>query len=467
MGNYYDKLLKICGFEDKEIKKEKLRIDKAFERLKLGPEDMRIAEEWVRQNHDVDLVGVRKLLGAWVRELIDLVLAKDEGKKIVYYGFPSIQGPGMAIKAAAPDELYVSCPDVVLCHTLGQIFNKLTPVLEAGEENGLPPGHGLCTLQTIRVGGLAKGIIPVPDLVTASSYYCDMGSKTDELLHEKYGHRTVYVDGSMDSRWGEYPEYLPQRVEFLGAQLNKLFEAVREVLGVEVNSEAWDKAMSTSRQLFRSIGQLTRLAMADPMPISSVETGLALQLAAGSTGRAIAEGPEAVDILCQEVKQRVDRGIGVVEKGAPRVMNFAASFSDPTITHMMENAGLAMAATLLTVPPPKAIQLTTHITPGEMRAEREMQVGLYHSSFGLVKRFADAVRDFNLDGIIWGYQYNCRPLAQPSHFLKKWVEDNVGVPVLSLEMDLYDSRNYNAGALRTRVEAFAEMLRVRKTVAKI
>jgi len=467
MSKYYYELLKVCGFEDEEIKKDKLRIEKTFEKLELGPQDMKTAEEWVRQNHDVELVGVRKLLGAWLRELIDLVLAKDEGKKIVYYGFPSIQGPGMAIKASAPEELYVACPDVVLCHTLGQIFNRLTPVLEAGEENGLPPGHGLCTLQTIRVGGLAKGIIPIPDLVTASSYYCDMGSKADELLHERYGHRAVYVDGSMDSKWGEYPEYLPQRVEFLGAQLKKLFEAVREVLGVEVTSDTWDKAMSTSRQLFHSIGQLTRLAMADPMPISSVETGLALQLTAGSTGRAIIEGPEAVDILCQEVKQRADAGIGVVGKEAPRVMNFAAPFSDPTITHMMENAGLALAVTLQTVPPPKAAQPTTYTTPGEIRAEREMQMGVYHGSFGLVKRFADAAKDLKLDGIIWGYQYNCRPLAQPSHFLKKWIEDNVGVPVLSLEMDIYDSRNYNAAALRTRVEAFAEMLRARKAVAKI
>ena len=30
------------------------------------------------------------------------------------------------------------------------------------------------------------GIIPVADTVLTSSYYCDIGSKTDELLHEIY-----------------------------------------------------------------------------------------------------------------------------------------------------------------------------------------------------------------------------------------------------------------------------------------
>jgi len=467
MANYYDELLKLCGFEDDELKKEKSRIDKAFQRLEVGPEDMKVAESWVRQNHEVELVGVRKLLGAWLKELIDLVLARDEGKKIVYYGFPSIQGPGMALKAAAPEEIYCSCPDVILCHTMGQIFNKLNPILEAGEENGLPPGHGLCSLQQIRVGGMAKGIIPVPDMVTCSSYFCDMGSKTDELLHERYGHPAIYLDGSMDSRWGEYPAQLPQRVEFLGAQLNKLFDRVNEVLGVKVTPDAWDEAMSVTRHLFHAVGQLVQFMTADPMPISGVETGLAHQIALASTGRAMTEGPEAIDILCQEVERRVDEGVGVVEKGAPRVMTFIAPFNDPGIMHMMENAGLAIVATYLTLPPPKA-QPTTYTTVGEIQAERQMMTtGFYHSSYGMVKRIGDAIKTLNIDGVLWTYLFNCRPFALASHFLKKWIEENTGVPALSLEVDIYDSRTYSAAALRTKVETFAEMLRARKAFAKV
>jgi benzoyl-CoA reductase/2-hydroxyglutaryl-CoA dehydratase subunit BcrC/BadD/HgdB len=72
------------------------------------------------------------------------------------------------------------------------------------------------------------------------------------------------------------------------------------------------------------------------------------------------------------------------------------------------------------------------------------------------------VKFLNIDGVLWGYLYNCRPLAQSAHFLKKWVEETTRVPVLPLEMDVYDSRNYSASALRTRVEAFAEILRARK-----
>jgi benzoyl-CoA reductase/2-hydroxyglutaryl-CoA dehydratase subunit BcrC/BadD/HgdB len=132
---------------------------------------------------------------------------------------------------------------------------------------------------------------------------------------------------------------------------------------------------------------------------------------------------------------------------------------------MIENAGLAITTGIYSVPPKKHPP-TTYTTLGEIRAEREMRDGYYHSNFGIAKRVEEAVNDLKVDGVLWGYIYNCRPLAETSHTVKKWVEENTGVPVLSLEIDAYDSRNYSAAALRTRVEAFAEMLRDRKASAK-
>jgi len=96
-------------------------------------------------------------------------------------------------------------------------------------------------------------------------------------------------------------------------------------------------------------------------------------------------------------------------------------------------------------------------------AGREVRFGNYHSNFGIVQRCAQAVQDLHADGFI----FNCRPLAQPSHFLKKWIEENLGIPTLSLEADNYDSRAYSAEALKTKVETFAEILRARKAAAKV
>jgi hypothetical protein len=465
MAFFYDTLLELCGFEAEEVDKERPRIEKAFQRLELGPEDMELAGDWVRQNHDVGLVGVRKLLGLWLKELIDLVLAKDEGKKLLYYGFPTIAGPAAAI-AAASEDVYCVCPDAVLCYTMGQIFNKLTPILEAGEENGLPPGHGLCSLQQIRVGGLAKGIIPVPDLVLTSSYYCDMGSKTDELLHYRYGHSTVYTNGSMDSRWGEFPGCLPERVDFLGNQLEKALHGAEEVLGIEITKEARYRGAARSKELFGALRELIELIKsAEPQPISIVDVEIARRLTSGSASeRFMTDGPRILAILNREVLDRIEKRTGVVERGAPRAMILMAHFSDPSIMHMIEDIGLSIPVTIHTTLASRIMKTTPFIS-GTNLAKEQLERGPFYGSFGEIKRAAEAAQSFSVDGVIFNYLFNCRPIAMLSHLLKDYVESETGIPVLSLEMDMYDSRAYSAGALRTRVETFADMLRVRKASA--
>jgi len=304
----------------------------------------------------------------------------------------------------------------------------------------------------------------VPDLALCSSYYCDMGSKADELLHQRYGHHAVYVDGSMDSAWGEYPGYAPRRLRYLSAQLDKLFGTARDVLGVEVDRDVWNTSVARSRSLSQWAHRLTELAAVDPMPLSAADLELAFVLGAASTGRAVTDGPEAIATLCREVEDRVNQGIGVLDRGAPRLMAAIDSFSDPTIANMMRDAGLAVCSNFFNTRPPRPRQQSeVPATLGGGRAEWALRDGLYHSSFAVIQRCAEAATALGVDGVLWAYPYNCRPASQIAHMLKKWVEENTGIPTLPLEMDPYDSRDYSAAVLRTRVEAFAEMLRARKS----
>ena len=45
---------------------------------------------------------------------------------------------------------------------------------------------------------------------------------------------------------------------------------------------------------------------------------------------------------------------------------------------------------------------------------------------------------------------------------KEVIEKELGIPVLALEQDSIDSREYTAERFRTRVEPFAELLKDRK-----
>lgn len=463
MADYYDELLVLCGFEPEEIDAERSRIEETFKRLGLTPKDMAAADGWVRKNHDITLMGVRKLLGAWIKEMVDAVLARDEGKKPVYYGFPAILGPGLVL-AASSDDVFAAAPDVTMIHVMGQIFNKLSPIIETGEANGAPPGHALCSIWQAKIGGLVKGIIPPPSLNISSGYFCDMSAVGDALVNYKYGTPSVNIDGSMDGLWGEWPEIREERVVFLGAQIDNALKKAEEILGVTITPDAMEKGTQNVREFCGRLARLVELMKADPVPLSLTALDHLESLPGASTGRGIREGIKALDILIPEVEKRVKAGTGVTRKGAPRVMPPHAHMGDPRCSTVLEEVGLAIPITYVLLwmgGIPLRVD-KVYPTLGQNIAANELLASMVFGGDAGEKRIIEAARVMKLDGIIMKNLYNCRAVAGASRIGKKSLEDALGIPVLSLEEDLVDTRTYSAEYVRTRVETYAEMLKAKK-----
>ncbi|UCG83131.1 MAG: hypothetical protein JSW38_13350, partial [Dehalococcoidia bacterium] len=230
----YTELLKLCSFEPDEIERERPRIDKAFNILGIDEEDIKRGEKRLRQYLDIELLGVRKFLGIWMRELVNLVLAREEHDKIVYSDFPMELRPLMSMMLSTKEkEVYFATPGQILNMTIGQIFDKLTPLQEAGEENGLPPGSAHCALYQTRLGAMVKGVIPFPDLSVIASYHCDQPSEAEQLLHEVYGVPVVYLDSCPDANWNDFPKFNDYRVRYCGSQARKMFQVFEEMFGCQ------------------------------------------------------------------------------------------------------------------------------------------------------------------------------------------------------------------------------------------
>jgi benzoyl-CoA reductase/2-hydroxyglutaryl-CoA dehydratase subunit BcrC/BadD/HgdB len=58
----------------------------------------------------------------------------------------------------------------------------------------------------------------------------------------------------------------------------------------------------------------------------------------------------------------------------------------------------------------------------------------------------------------------CRDLCIGALRAKELITKELGILALVLESDLANSRNHNAETMRTRVEAFAEVLRSNKNI---
>jgi hypothetical protein len=458
----YTELLKLCGFEPDEIERERPRFDKAFKVLELDEEDFKRGETRLKRYLDMDLRGVRLFLGIWIRELVNLVLAREEHDKVVYSEFPMELRPLMSMMLSVDEkEVYFAVPGQILNMTMGQIFDKLTPLLEVGEESGLPPGAAHCALYQTRLGAMVKGVIPFPDLSLMASYHCDQPSEAEQLLQEVYGVPVLYLDSCSDANWGDWPKFNDYRVRYCGSQARKMFRTFEEMFGCQITEEAI-RATSKSNAIYRLKYQAITEAIgrADPQPISQSSLAHAFFLNSMPT-RDVEGKQKALEILADEVMQRIEQGKGVVEKGAPGVFSTATISVDPSITRMIEETGLAIR-----------VQIPYWLSPWVLGkhpyTDWADQIGvgpcldIPHSGEAHVAINLENCKAFNVDGAINFYPYSCREWAATVMITKRTIEKELGVPVLVLEGDTYDTRNYSAGQLRTRVETFAELLRATK-----
>jgi hypothetical protein len=459
----YTDFLKLCGYEDEELKKEMPRIDKAFDILGIGKEDISRAELRVQQNFDVKLEGVRKFLRVYMEELVSLPLCREEYKKVIYTDWPFPGAMLMAIEKLSGD-VFISAYGEVLNVGMGMIFDKLSPIMEAGEQTGLGVGSAHCALWQTHVGAIAKGILPLPDLMISSGWYCDQAAEADQLLAELYGIPTVYMDGCLDAQWGEWPDHLSERmIRYSGGQLEKVFKRLEEVTGYTITEEMRKAGRRDQGKFYYNLSTLAEMVgKSDPQAISQAVINLPFWLT-GSPMRKREEANAALIKLIRETKERIERGEGVVEKGAPKIYFGLRMAVDASVLNMVESLGLAISLCFIDWITPEERTTRGKATDfGQKVMEGWFRRGLMYSAQGAIDYFADYCKAWNVDGAILCYPYSCRPYAIHPLMGKKVIKERLGIPVLVLEGDAYDTRNYSAGQLRTRVETFAELLKMRK-----
>jgi benzoyl-CoA reductase/2-hydroxyglutaryl-CoA dehydratase subunit BcrC/BadD/HgdB len=82
-----------------------------------------------------------------------------------------------------------------------------------------------------------------------------------------------------------------------------------------------------------------------------------------------------------------------------------------------------------------------------------------------IQHLQKLARNYKLDGAINPCHWGCRQGTGARGLISDGLKE-IGVPVLNLEVDCVDTRNFAEGQLRTRIEAFVEMLESRPRSAQ-
>jgi len=326
---------------------------------------------------------------------------------------------------------------------------------------GQTAGRAHCSHYQITSGLFAAKVLDRPDVVVAGRVFCDQACESDEMTSQLFGVPVVSMDFLNDFGWNAWPEFEEHSVAYIKDRLIQVYERIRELTGVEVKEHHVAQALEYGAKIVMGWQNLVEMmGKADPQPVSQAE--LTLPFYTYSLGNHYEkEFIDAFNTLIKEIHKKIRKGEGILPKGSPRVYTLIRTNCDLTPMKEIENLGLAMPHMFFDWLPPEAMSARFDDLYMAV-AEAMYRVPIFASTMSQIDYFETVARKYNVDGIILMYAFACRPWAIAPLMAKRELQKRLDIPVLVVEGDSWDSRNYSAGQLRTRVESFAEVLKMKK-----
>ena len=453
-------LLGLCGYEANEMEMELPRVRSAFAKLGITDEDILRGKQRLTTYFDMELSGVRKLFGLFLRELVSIILAKEEGKQKVIHGCmaPSFEILGSALRSNFKD-VCVLVPNPPFMVVMGSIFGKFVSILEAAEKQWLKSGLvSHCAMVKTRLGLFALNLIPRPDLLITSGSLCDTSPKTNDLLHEIYGIPTYYYDTVQDRELWEYPNST-RAIQLSAKGMRRMVQRVQEEVGFEIIDDMLWEVLRVKAGFAAAVDKLHNLIRSsDPVPIGSTHDNLLMWLSPVPLSiDNLLVATDAVNTLQKELQERVDRGVGAVEKGSPRIFAILPSHhADPRLEHLVNEVGMAIVATDTEFTATSGISVSSAEPPKDPyeAMSQYLQSSLLLHLNGRISIILEACKRLHVEGVLNHYHVGCRSVAGDAFIIKDEITKKLGIPVLSLEWENFDPRVYHHEQYKTRLELF-------------
>jgi len=320
----------------------------------------------------------------------------------------------------------------------------VAPLLEAAEQAGFSTDS--CSYHRSVLAADAAGLMPEPDFLIGTSCPCSGGLGVIQEIARRHDKDLYVIHVPPDG--GE------EAVAYLADQYRGMVAFVEEHLGTRMDPEHMAAALTTSNAVRERLIDLYELAAAIPSPArrrDMVNVGITLPLISGTeAGLAVADA----------YRQEFAAKIAARAEGAPREpvrlmwlqnrIQFRTSLEEQLATEFDAHV---VADELNDV----TWDAVDPADPYEGLARRALTFPLMLSAQRRVEHLAEMARRYDIDGVINPCNWGCRQGTGTRGMVQQGLREH-GIPVLNLEVDCVDQRNYAEGPLRTRLEAFVEML---------
>jgi benzoyl-CoA reductase/2-hydroxyglutaryl-CoA dehydratase subunit BcrC/BadD/HgdB len=412
----------------------------------------------------LNLEGHNQLLAVLGKAYKDIYMSQENRPKAMQYlDFVISEVHGLRVKELMEEKrkenkvigtFCVYVPEELIL-AVGGTYVGLCAGAEIGideAEKVLP--RNTCALIKSFMGFKLAGLCPyiqASDLVVGETT-CDGKKKAYEILND---YKETYVM--------EIPHMKTERDRTLWkGEVLQFKEKLEEITGRKVTEENLRKGIDIVNGKRKALQRLSGLRRSNPSPISGLDALLVNQISFYDDPIRFTNN---INILCDELEDRVKKGVGVVKRGAPRVLIAGSPMVAPNwkLPYIVEtSSAVIVAAEESCVGERNTRDLVeeTGRTLDEMIdaiVDRYMKIdcACFTPNEDHIEHIIKLAKDFQVDGVIHYNIQFCTPYSIEAFKLEK-VLQRKGIPFLKIETD-YGMEDM--GQLKTRIEAFLEIVR--------
>ena len=279
---------------------------------------------------------------------------------------------------------------------------------------------------------------------------CDGKKKMFEILSEYQPVHVMEVPNKKNRVSREL--WLSEMVAFKGI--------VEKLTGNKITEEKLAQAIKLVNGKRRALQRLYHARKASPPPISGKDALLVTQV---SFYDDVARDTQQINALCDELEKRIANKEGVFSPRAPRILVSGCPMAIPNwkLHHLLETSGAAVVCEESCIGTRAFSDLVaedkrTMDDQLEAIADRYMQIhcACFTPNAERIEDIMRLAKEYKVDGVVHYNLLFCHTYATEAVRVAKALEKE-GIPLLRLETDYGD----DSGQLRTRIDAFLEMIR--------
>ncbi len=342
-------------------------------------------------------------------------------------------------------------------HAVSLITKRLCSELsEAIERQGYTShlcAYARCDLGFRETGKSPTGGIPDPDFLLACNAQCFTLVKWFEVLARRYRVPLFVFD---TPQWIRDEAARRDILSYCVRQLRELISSLEELTGRPFDYDRLREVIRLSDEACRLYRKFLDMASHKPSPITIFDALIHMAIIVYLRGT-----PQAVlyyRTLVEEIEQKAKKGEAAVKGERFRLYweNLPIWFKFRDHFELLASYGAAILTSLY-----------VHDWAHEFDLEKDPLVTLaenYVSGFSNVtlEERADMAYElfkrYDLNGMIMFINRSCKAVSFAVHELRDLLTQKTGIPALVFEADMGDPRFYSEAQVRTRIEAYLELL---------